>query len=1609
MVCLQRLVIAKGLPKTRLKETINALSACADLGLDVQLKILQALPSLLQNYSDDLNDELLAGALQLCALLQSAKAQTVSGVAAATLQQLVSAVFEKVVDEDRKATEIAARHEVPGDGKAIFLRPAAFDAYRMFRDLVLAAEERPTKFVRLTSLSPETSLELIWSALTANARLFISHPELSGVIRANLLPAVTRPLSEKLPFPLTVRSLRLMDLLLNRYFNRFLGEFEVALGLLTHNLDPDSSAPWKRILAMEVLRNFFASGSCIVDAYAAYDQAEGGKSIIQDVLSAFVRLSAEKPAVIGLGQQSSVPTGPAPQREPGSEQTAFEAAGSMAGVISSALGVAEASVPGISSQWSLPRAACLDQLDKAEAPALPETYVYAMVLDSLNSMSDTLARVVVPLASQQEKAEPIDDSDDVQTNGHSVRKQPDRMSRSQSFRQRAVPANPLQVADESAGARVRAVAGLIDSCWPAVLATCSTYLNAALEEQYYRNLIKCYQRFAQVAGLLRLSTARDALITTLSKSAVPPHIVNAALTDSMRSPTTPSTEGTRIFSNPRNLLSVDSLVSQASSASADRRLSMEPVRPMLSTRNLQSLRALLNLGIALGPTLDTAFAVIVDALRQADLILSSSVSQQMMRQGAQLKMTESPAAVQAFTAEVNAVEGAASRLLEATSDYPNDAFITVLTAFTRLLGTKRLGTPSSPRSPDVTPPQTPPMKGRSFSGLPGISTFAEMQARDYQFVIPKLGTLSRLNIARFVAYNPGDSGWTVMVNELIEVSCSASKPRDARRAATDVLCSTAAEAVSEASQETEGVRRDVQRRALAVLLGIVDRIYSEDDELTGADLEIQGRVLEALRSILERCGDSLVAGWMKTLAIISSAFERTESATTNDERNEGTRIDWDHISNDLVSVQIGRSAFTALQLICSDFLTALPVPVMPSLLAALHRFVMQTDDLNMALTTISMVMTVAEHLANAGAAKSMHDFCEDADDVHEMIRNAEVLAWSRPAQLLLLLLHLRVAVREAQKEVRNAAFQTMCSILRASGDQLSPRAWDYLLRWIVLKTLADDAQSYFTEAENPQETEHRQARSDEAMSRTVILGAAGLVAQQIRILERHDKLPSLWEVFLNKLEAYSDCQSHALNQAVYTALAQVLSHITDVSSIWTTPIYRALAFFLKRLPEDSGKADNDGAFLAYVDTGIELYRLAKQSMGSSQVRKLIDNVYHCVEFSTGPSHGADASNLSPLQSKALQLLKSIRTDQATLPSTLIQAAAHLVVLHHDSVGKPAAKQGPTFIALASEAIDWLTSLLRLHGDEETIASDAVPVGVQTLQRLMKSKYEVSAKCKGTALWRKATAALVDVAESLLQTLERQHIDSTARASLWADFAGATAAIVDASGLDAVTDGDEIWDDEASDIESFRALESVLIPGLGDPSLPDSTRLKYCRSLFEASIVHRTEPGEIPLIEKSPLKDIHRIRRGRARRVPFSRRERMSYVCFEELIALASMPIGTAENLKLAQAAGPLLVLRLAIPIRGYIADRPLKGKSPQPLSELEELIFCFDQIRKLQLHPEALSVDDESRGRIGSTAHLHFLYSLLAKAAAVAGDSWSGTQEVHEPLQRCLQGIVPFP
>ncbi|UKZ81019.1 hypothetical protein TrVFT333_008786 [Trichoderma virens FT-333] len=450
IVCLQRLIVAKALPRSKLNQVLEALMQASSAGLDVQLKILQALPSLLQNYSADLNGNLLVTALNICFILQSSKNAIVNNTSAATLQQLVVSVFDKVVAEDKNGGDAPIAGEAPSADGKVELRAAALDAYRR------------SEFLRFSGLQQTFGLELIESVITNHASVFISHPEQAHILRDRVMPLLVSALKGKPSFATTVRLVRILYTLLRRHISILPSECGDALSLLTSLLDQDTTI-WKRALCMEVFRGIFAEHALVRRIFAMYDAKEGEKDIIKTLIATFVRLSTEKPAVIGLGHQSTIPVAdPSGSSGLSTDQALIEAS-SVTGIISSSVG-SETSNIGISVTWSSVRVPCIDQLDKAEAPAIPESYIYSLILACLSSLSDGLAKFILPLtvpnetrarkkASKQDmgRSSPAPSQLEAEGPSHGGLRE-----RSASFKKNPVPINPLELEDHPAYSEVKA-------------------------------------------------------------------------------------------------------------------------------------------------------------------------------------------------------------------------------------------------------------------------------------------------------------------------------------------------------------------------------------------------------------------------------------------------------------------------------------------------------------------------------------------------------------------------------------------------------------------------------------------------------------------------------------------------------------------------------------------------------------------------------------------------------------------------------------------------------------------------------------------------------------------------------------------------------------------------------------------------------------------------------------------------------------------------------------------------------------------------------------------------------------------------------------------------
>ncbi|KAI2474711.1 Sec7-N domain containing protein [Pyrenophora tritici-repentis] len=1534
-----------------LKSLSNTSEAQLSADHDIQLKILQALPSLLQNYPAEIRGEPLSAVLQICSGLQNAKNFAVSNTAAATLQQLVIVVFDRVTSEDEKALEIPSVTEVKGDNDKISVRPAANDAYKMFTDLIsLVVGEKPVH-MRFSPLPPSSTLELIEAILSNHNEIMTKHPEQVYIMRNQLMPLIIRSLSDRLSFAVTVRIIRILHLIIRYHLDTLPSECEIALGLLNHMLDPEASQAWKRALCLEVFRSIYADSRLLLAIYALFDAKSEKKNIFGDNLAAFVRLATEKPAIIGLGQQSTAATGFEEGRTAMSDYAVAEA-GALAGVIGGAASDNgnNARQFGISTQWSSLKTPCIEHLDKTDAPALPDTYIYSLVLTCITNISESLAKFVLPLTVHHEKRNQrkrTEDLNEPEAATATLDQATSRLSRTQSFRKKSIPVNPLDLVDHPAHAYVLTSTSLVTECWPAVLATCSTFLNATLDTDYYRALVRAIQKFTQVAGLLRLSTPRDAFLTTMGKAAVPSNLLLANV--SMASS---AGEKTSVFSNAKGMLSVDSFVSQATSMSTEknRHPSYDALVPALGPRNLLCIRALLNLAIALGPTLQSAWSIIFETLQVADLVMALS-SQASGRASAPGSRMDADANAEKLEAETSAVQSAARRLFESTVDFPNESFCEVLQALCSLLN----GAPSSEsgsRTPTTSGrPQI--LHQRRLGSVSGISTNSDSNARDSAFALNKIGELATLNEARLSQYDPAESGWDILVREVIHFSTDDQKGTPTRLLAADILARTVKD-IAEISMSDEN-REDIQARILAALQKQIADVHHNnrhgEDTVSETDIRVHQIALEALKSVIEQCGESLVAGWTSVIGSLISVFAPplpfVQEKPGDIEPSEATKHS--NTKQDVISRSLARSAFATTNLICSDFMTAVPDACLSTLLELLRRFCSQREDLNMSLTAITFFWNVSDYIQSRTDLSSLPRVLDEAVD-QKAIRIAVSMQSQQgdtSALWLQVLLNLSSITIDERVEVRNSAIQTIQRIFENCSDQLSSNAWLLCLRTILFGMVEANLN---VQRDIRSQPPRKGLRKDWGETTKVVLQTVGVLNTTYMEKLEVSQLGDAWSELLDLLQRYFVYRSHTLGASVFTTITGVLSH-TESSHVWSTEPLLKTAMVWKSYftsPDawrDTDKEDNQDAFVAYAEAFKAIYRLADRPL-VQDLPSMLANLEACIVNSDEVAYSSDLDSMTTLQSRVMECLSMVKTQDTEIPPYLIRLLGRFITLPYTSVEDFPDKRSPTFVALSKASMTLLQEITVKHVNDENIySSNAMSFALMSLARPIQEKYSWQREGRAPTLWQKATRTAIAIMIPTLPLI-RSHKET------WATIVEIAQYMTRAHFPRDVPASLE--KDEQFDVDSFTQLRDLITLPLGSGLLPDIFRRTYTRNLFSTSLAHSPLPGELIDVSSSPLDELYNIRLGQTAELECSSRPSMGFTCLSELFRLVAVQDSSAERVKLAQAAAPYLILRCALPLKTYIADHPLRGRMPAPESQRRELLFVLSELEKLESEPQAI-------------------------------------------------------
>uniref|UniRef100_A0A668SQE4 Protein MON2 homolog n=1 Tax=Oreochromis aureus TaxID=47969 RepID=A0A668SQE4_OREAU len=612
LAAIQRLMSHEVVSEAAAGNIINMLWQLMENGLE-ELKLLQTVLVLLTT-NTVVHDEVLSKAIVLCFRLHFTKDNITNNTAAATVRQVVTVVFERMVAEDERFKGIVEQPP-PVQGNTnrrsvSTLRPSAKDAYMLFQDLCqLVNADAPYWLVGMTEMTRTFGLELLESVLNDFPGVFLQHQEFSFLLKERVCPLVIKLFSpnikfrqgsssaaspapvEKPYFPICMRLLRVVSVLIKHFYSLLVTECEIFLSLLVKFLDGEKPQ-WLRAVAVESVHRLCVQPHLLRSFCQSYDMKQHSTKVFRDIVNALGSFIQSLFIVPNAGNVAMCSNGPeiqiycTAQGGPGTggvsgaltTQAAFEYRGTWIPLMT------------VSVQGSA-KATYLEMLDKVEPPSIPEGYAMSVAFSALLD----LVRGITTMIERELAAE---EAATVQTDVIPFRNK---------------PCNVLFVS----GAHL-VWEEMVNACWCGLLAALSLLLDASTDETATENILKAELTMASLCGRLGLVTPRDAFITAICKASLPPHY---ALTVLSSNAATLSSKAYSIQGQNVQIISPSSESHQQVVAVGQPLTAQPQGTVVLTAKNIQCMRTLLNLAHCHGAVLGTSWQLVLATLQHLVWIL----------------------------------------------------------------------------------------------------------------------------------------------------------------------------------------------------------------------------------------------------------------------------------------------------------------------------------------------------------------------------------------------------------------------------------------------------------------------------------------------------------------------------------------------------------------------------------------------------------------------------------------------------------------------------------------------------------------------------------------------------------------------------------------------------------------------------------------------------------------------------------------------------------------------------------------------------------------------------------------------------------------------------
>ncbi|XP_030384078.1 protein MON2 homolog isoform X2 [Scaptodrosophila lebanonensis] len=630
MGMMQRLITQQVVDQKGALYITNALWTLMENNIE-EVRVLQTV-TLLLTTNTVVHGDTLAKALVLCFRLHYTKNPTIVNTAGATIRQLVSLVFERVYLEKDSVASLqnqqaqlqqqdlkknglkdgptTSTNAIEGDASSAVagspgqdVQTFASDAFMLFQDLVqLVNAEQPYWLVGMTEMTRTFGLELLEAVLSSFSAVFHENNDFRLLLKERVCALVIKLFSpnvkhrqlpaqnngnaavpaDKPHFPISMRLLRLVAILIQKYHTILVTECEIFLSLIIKFLDPDKPH-WQRALALEVIHKLVTRSTLMAFFCKSYDLKNHATNIVHDMIAAlgsFVRYSLINASAVLNGQQAGGITPNTFAALTSGSQCGFMFRGAYLPLVATfALGVS--------------KAVYLEMLDKLDAPNIPDSYgisvAYAILLDITRSIGGVIQRTTDPHPTANTAIIGEDEY------------------------------KPLCLQ-------------LINSSWTGLLTAFIPLVETSIDEATTENLLKAMQNYAALCGILEQLQPRDAFILAICRASFPPHYAmsifsnNAHMDGDLRCHTRSSSQDlSNQFMNNCNAETGDfrpqivAVGTPLPSASLPHSVMQAPV--MLTNKNLQCMRAILFLAHNNGSILGTSWYIVLQTLQHLVWIL----------------------------------------------------------------------------------------------------------------------------------------------------------------------------------------------------------------------------------------------------------------------------------------------------------------------------------------------------------------------------------------------------------------------------------------------------------------------------------------------------------------------------------------------------------------------------------------------------------------------------------------------------------------------------------------------------------------------------------------------------------------------------------------------------------------------------------------------------------------------------------------------------------------------------------------------------------------------------------------------------------------------------